>query len=91
MWPGSGQLARLAEDPADAAASISLLRSYDPAAVAAGELDVPDPYYDGEPEFEAALAMIEAACTGLAGQLDRRLGSGGRAGTAPSHRLRRTS
>ena len=63
-----GQLARLAEDPADAAASISLLRSYDPAAVA-GELDVPDPYYDGEPEFEAALAQIEAACDGLAAML----------------------
>ena len=74
-----GQLARLAEDPADAAASISLLRSYDPAAVAAGELDVPDPYYGGEPEFEAALAQIEAACTGLAALLDRRLASGGRA------------
>ncbi|MDQ1738699.1 MAG: low molecular weight protein-tyrosine phosphatase [Pseudonocardiales bacterium] len=61
-----GQLARLAADPADAAASISLLRSYDPAAVATGELDVPDPYYDGEAEFEAALAQIEAACDGLA-------------------------
>jgi protein-tyrosine phosphatase len=61
-----GQLARLAQDPADAAASISLLRSYDPVATAAGELDVPDPYYDGEPEFAAALAQIEAACDGLA-------------------------
>ncbi|HST48618.1 low molecular weight protein-tyrosine-phosphatase [Jatrophihabitans sp.] len=60
-----GQLARLADDPADAAASISLLRSYDPAAVE-GELDVPDPYYDGDAEFEAALAQIEAACTSLA-------------------------
>ena len=31
-----GQLARLADDPADAAASITLLPSYDPAAVAIG-------------------------------------------------------
>ena len=67
------QLARLADDPADAAASISLLRSHDPAAVAAGELDVPDPYYDGEAEFETALAQIEAACAGLVRLLERRL------------------
>jgi protein-tyrosine phosphatase len=60
-----GQLARLADDPADAASSISLLRSYDPVAVAAGELEVPDPYYDGEAEFAVALAQIEAACEGL--------------------------
>jgi protein-tyrosine phosphatase len=68
-----GQLARLADDPTDAAASISLLRSYDPAAVAAGELDLADPYYDGDAEFEAALTQIEAACAGLAQLLDRRL------------------
>jgi protein-tyrosine phosphatase len=68
-----GQLARLADDPADAAASIRLLRSYDPAAVAAGELDVPDPYYDGEAEYEAALDQIEAACAPLAELLGRRL------------------
>jgi protein-tyrosine phosphatase len=67
-----GQLARLAEDPADAAASISLLRSYDPAAD--GDLDVPDPYYDGEQEFEAALAQIEAACDGLVRLLRQRFG-----------------
>ncbi len=64
-----GQLARLAGDPRDAAASISLLRSYDPDAVAAGELDVPDPYHHGEPEYEAALTQIEAACAGLARRL----------------------
>jgi len=64
-----GQLARLAEDPADAVASISLLRSHDPLAAAAGDLDVPDPYYDGEAEFAAALAQIEAACDGLAQSL----------------------
>ena len=71
-----GQLARLAEHPADAAASISLLRSYDPAALATGELEVPDPYYDGEEEFDAALAQIEAACDGLARLLHQQLGAG---------------
>jgi protein-tyrosine phosphatase len=69
-----GQLARLAADPDDAAASIILLRSYDPAAVAAGELDVPDPYHGGEPEYEAALTQIEAACAGLARALRQHSG-----------------
>jgi protein-tyrosine phosphatase len=64
-----GQLVRLAGDPGDAAASISLLRSYDPDAVAAGDLDVPDPYHHGEAEYEAALTQIEAACAGLARRL----------------------
>lgn len=68
-----GQLARLAEDPVGAAASISLLRSYDPAADA-GELDIGDPYYGGEAEFETALAQIEAACDGLARLLRQQLG-----------------
>jgi protein-tyrosine phosphatase len=71
-----GQLARVAEDPADAAASISLLRSYDPVTAVTGELDVGDPYYGGEGQFDTALAQIEAACTGLAAQLVRRLDSG---------------
>jgi protein-tyrosine phosphatase len=71
-----GQLARLAEDPADAAASISLLRSYDPAAVAAGDLELADPYHGGEAEFETALVEIEAACSGLAAVLEQRLKAG---------------
>lgn len=66
-----GQLARLAADPADAAASLSLLRSYDPVSVAAAELEVGDPYYDGEAEFEAVLTQIEAACAGLVRALRR--------------------
>ncbi|HEY0167303.1 MAG TPA: low molecular weight protein-tyrosine-phosphatase [Jatrophihabitans sp.] len=71
------QLARLTADPADAAGSVSLLRSFDPAAVAAGELDVPDPYYGDEGEYEAALTQIEAACAGLARLLGDRLDGGG--------------
>ena len=72
-----GQLARLADDPSDATASISLLRGFDPVAVAAGELDIEDPYYDGEAGFDAVLAHIEAACAGLVGMLDRWLRTGG--------------
>lgn len=68
-----GQLARLADDPADAAASLSLLRGHDPAAVAEHDLDVGDPYYDGEAEFETALRQIEAACAGLVRLIGQRL------------------
>ena len=60
-----GSLAGLSDDPADAAAALSLLRSYDPAAVLAGDLDVPDPYYGGQDDFDAVLGQIERACAGL--------------------------
>ncbi|MBO0769775.1 MAG: low molecular weight phosphotyrosine protein phosphatase [Solirubrobacterales bacterium] len=56
-------LALAGADPARRA-KVRLLRSYDPAAVAAGDLEVPDPYYDGG--FEHVLDVIEAACKGLA-------------------------
>jgi low molecular weight protein-tyrosine phosphatase len=46
-------------------AKIRLLREFDPRAVAAGELDVPDPYYGGERGFEEILDIVEAACRGL--------------------------
>jgi len=75
----SGQLARLAglaltaEDPADAVASLSLLRSYDPAAVLAGETDVPDPYYHDERGFDTVLDQLERACAGLLAAVRPRL------------------
>ncbi|NED21072.1 low molecular weight phosphotyrosine protein phosphatase [Streptomyces sp. SID9913] len=55
-------LRRLAPTERDAA-KVRLLRSYDPAA--ADDLDVPDPYYGDDDGFEACLAMVEAASTGL--------------------------
>lgn len=55
-------LSALARDERDRA-KIRLLRSFDPAAGSA--LDVPDPYYDGEPEFEEVREMIEAAVPGM--------------------------
>ncbi|WP_137994531.1 low molecular weight protein-tyrosine-phosphatase [Streptomyces vilmorinianum] len=55
-------LRRLAPTPQDAA-KVRLLRSYDPAA--AGDLDVPDPYYGGRDGFEECLEMVEAASEGL--------------------------
>ncbi|WCB92132.1 Putative low molecular weight protein-tyrosine-phosphatase [Baekduia alba] len=57
-------LRRVAPDAA-AAEKVVLLRSYDAAAVAAGDLDVPDPYYGGEQGFEDVLDLIAAACDGL--------------------------
>ena len=62
-------LANDADDPEAALSSLALLRSYDPAAVAAGELDVPDPYYGDAGGFEEVLRQVERACAGLLAQL----------------------
>ena len=50
---------------AQARAKVRLLREFDPAAVAAGDLDVPDPYYGGPNGFDHVLDLVEAACRGL--------------------------
>ncbi|HEY7620608.1 MAG TPA: low molecular weight protein-tyrosine-phosphatase [Solirubrobacteraceae bacterium] len=56
----------LARAPDKAArAKVRLLREFDPAAVAAGDLDVPDPYYGGPHGFEHVLDLVQAACRGL--------------------------
>jgi protein-tyrosine phosphatase len=57
-------LRRLAPDP-EAAGKVMLLRQFDAEAVAAGDLDVPDPYYGGPDGFERVLDLVEAACRGL--------------------------
>lgn len=44
---------------------VRLLREYDPEAVAAGELEVPDPYYGGQDGFEEVLDLVTRACEGL--------------------------
>jgi len=61
-------LRRLAPD-AEAAEKIVLLRRYDPEAVAAGDLDVPDPYYGGPSGFEDVLDLVASACEGLLSSL----------------------
>jgi protein-tyrosine phosphatase len=60
---------RAAAPDAAAAAKVRLLREFDPQAVAAGDLDVPDPYYGGPDGFEHVLDLVEAACDGLLEQL----------------------
>jgi len=60
-------LRALAPDPV-ARDKVVLLRSFDPVAVAAGDLDVPDPYYGGDDGFENVLDVVDRASRGL---LDR--------------------
>ena len=43
---------------------VRLLRGFDPEA-GPGELDVPDPYYDGDQAFAEVLDQVAAACRGL--------------------------
>jgi protein-tyrosine phosphatase len=53
----------------EAAAKVRLLREFDPAAAAADDLDVPDPYYGGADGFDDVIDMVDAACRGLLDQL----------------------
>jgi protein-tyrosine phosphatase len=50
---------------------VVLLRAFDPRA--GGSVDVPDPYYGDEADFEACLAMVEAGCRGLVAELVARV------------------
>ena len=48
---------------------VRLLREFDPASVATGELEVPDPYYGAHGGFEEVLDLVQAACEGLLGEI----------------------
>jgi protein-tyrosine phosphatase len=63
------ELLRLAGDDPQRGAKVRLLREFDPVAVAAGDLEVPDPYYGGADGFDHVLDLVEAACRGLLAQL----------------------
>ena len=58
----------------DARQKVKLLREFDPEAVAAGDLDVPDPYYGGADGFEDVLDLVTRACHGLLADLRGDLG-----------------
>ena len=58
-----------------AEAKLHLLREFDPSAVTAGDLEVPDPYYGGERGFEDVLDMVERACDGLLEEIRARVRS----------------
>ena len=53
----------------EAAQRIVLLRAFDPASAAAGDLEVPDPYYGGADGFDHVIDLVEAACEGLLSSL----------------------
>ncbi len=72
----------------EAAEKVRLLREFDPVSVAAGALDVPDPYL-GEGGFDEVLDVVEAACAGLLEHVQRRLAAerlrgGGPASASPT-------
>jgi len=48
-----------------------MLRQFDPRA--GGAVDVPDPYYGDDAEFEACLDLVESGCRGLVDHLVERL------------------
>jgi protein-tyrosine phosphatase len=50
-----------------------LLRSFDRRS--GGQVDVPDPYYGDDAEFEACLDLVEAGCRGLLTHLVERIGA----------------
>ncbi|QIM22228.1 low molecular weight phosphotyrosine protein phosphatase [Phycicoccus sp. HDW14] len=62
--PHADRLSRLARDEDDAA-KVHLVRSFDPEAVAAGELGMDDPWYGGDAEYEQTYDEIRAAVPGI--------------------------
>jgi protein-tyrosine phosphatase len=50
-------------------AKVRMLREFDEASVAAGTLEVPDPYYGAGGGFEEVLDIVQAACAGLLAQI----------------------
>jgi protein-tyrosine phosphatase len=53
---------------------VRLLREFDPDAVAAAELEVPDPYYGGPEGFDDVLDLVTRACEGLLDEVRARVG-----------------
>jgi protein-tyrosine phosphatase len=52
---------------------VRLLREYDPEAVAANELEVPDPYYGADDGFGEVLDIVTRACEGLLDEVRARV------------------
>jgi protein-tyrosine phosphatase len=63
-------LKSLSIDPVDN--RLVLLRSFDHAA--GGAVDIPDPYYGDEADFDRCLSMVESGCRGLFDRLTAALG-----------------
>ena len=61
------------ESGSESHAVIRLLLEFDPEA--AGELDVPDPYYGGPGGFDNVYEMVDRACEALVEQLEQEIGA----------------
>ncbi|MCH8626562.1 low molecular weight phosphotyrosine protein phosphatase [Arsenicicoccus piscis] len=78
------QLRRLAGSEEDRA-KVQLLRAFDPDAVAAGTLEVDDPYYGGPADFARTLSEVERAADGIVDHVrDAVTGPGGPAAGQPA-------
>ncbi len=49
---------------------VRLLREFDPASAATGDLDVPDPYYGAHDGFGEVLDLVRAGCEGLLAEIE---------------------
>lgn len=65
-------LLELGED-VDASAETRLVREFDPEAMAAGELELDDPYFGNASDFDRCRHEVEAACRGLVDELQSEL------------------
>ena len=54
---------------------VRLLRSFDPAAVAAGDVDLADPWYGDTEDFEGCYRDVRAAVPGVVAQVREALGA----------------
>ncbi len=68
-------LRRWTRTPEDAA-KVQLMRAFDPAAVAAGTLEVDDPWYGDDDDFVRCFTEVEASCRGVAAWVVDQLRSG---------------
>ncbi|WP_137121936.1 low molecular weight protein-tyrosine-phosphatase [Segeticoccus rhizosphaerae] len=69
-------LEQLRDSAPDLAERVRLLREFDPEAVAAGQLEVDDPYFGDAAGFDRCLAEVERACRGLVEHVRERFAAG---------------
>lgn len=78
---GNGALGRRGATPDDLVSAVPARRA--PPGVGWGEQEIPDPWYGGGEDFDAALRIIEQACRGLVVELAGRLSAPSRPSVPP--------